>query len=280
MEKEELDFKGALEWFARNFGIDVTRNLQAPSRRPTILRSKKAIVFQKTPQQSEFYPDSEVYEWLIEKCGKVSDIIGISYLESHGISEEAALRFKVRELRDPARAFELLVKTWGKDRIYRCGLAWGASSHPQCLIWNSYALLFPCYEGDVIACIQARMFQCHPKFLNPRGVPKPMFNVNGLQSLRQAETLCICEGIPDAIALESNGIAAVGIMGATSFRAEWVDRLMRFNIVLLGDGDTAGTQFVKTISDAFIGRGKAVQCLSLPKGKDVADTLAEIRSSL
>ena len=85
----------------------------------------------------------------------------------------------------------------------------------------------------------------------------------------------LCEGVPDAIALESQGLAAVGILGATSFRADWVDQFLRFKVVLLGDGDAAGVKFANDISNFFMERGKAVQTMRLPKGKDVADVLAQ-----
>ena len=277
-EKEGLDFKGALEWFARNFAVDVTRQHCGQSRRNCTLTPKKAVVVQTaTPEQQEFSADPELYEWLIGKCASVSSPTGVNYLDTHGISQEGATRFNIRELRDPARAFRKLFEKWGGPRVYRSGVAWGTDGQPERLVWSSHALLFPFSEQGVVNYIQARMFEGAPKFLNPRGVAKAMFNVDRLQKLKPGQLVHLCEGVPDAIALESHGLAAVGILGATSFRADWVDRFLKFKVVVLGDGDAAGAKFAKDISTFFMERGKAVECKPLPKGKDVADVLAQAR---
>jgi len=278
MEKERLDFKSALEWFARNFAVDVTRHDHGQSWRSRPLRPKKAVAVQTaTPEQQEFSADPELYEWLTSKCASVSSPTGVDYLDTHAISQESATRFNIRELRDPARAFSKLVEKWGAQRVYRSGITWGKKGYPELLVWSSHALLFPFYEQGAITYIQARMFEGEPKFLNPGGIAKPMFNVDRLQKLKPGQLVHLCEGVPDAIAVESHGLAAVGILGATSFRADWVDRFLQFKVVVLGDGDAAGAKFAKDISTFFIERGKAVECKPLPKGKDVADVLAQAR---
>ena len=280
MEKEGLDFKSALEWFARNFAVDVTRQYRGQSRRSRPLSPKKAVVVQTaTRDQQEFSADPELYEWLVSKCASVSSPTGVNYLDTHAISQECATRFNIRELRDPARAFRKLVEKWGGSRVYRSGVAWGTDGRPERLVWKSPALLFPFYEQGVATYIQARMFEGVPKFLNPRGVAKQMFNVDRLQKLKPGQLVHLCEGVPDTIALESHGLAAVGILGATSFRADWVERFLKFKVVVLGDGDAAGAKFAKDISAFFLERGKAVQCKPLPKGQDVADVLAQARRS-
>lgn len=280
MEKEGLDFKSALEWFACNFAVDVTRQFRGQSRRGRVVRAKKtATVKAVIPEQQEFTADPELYEWLIGKCASVSSPAGATYLDTHGISQESVTHFNIRELRDPALAFRKLVEEWGEPRVYRSGVAWGTDGHPQRLVWSSHALLFPFYEHGVVTYIQARMFTGEPKFLNPRGVPKPMFNADRLQKLKPGQLIHLCEGVPDAIAVESHGLAAVGILGATSFRADWVDHFLKLKVIVLGDGDAAGAKFAKDVSTFFMERGKAVQCKPLPKGKDVADVLAQARRS-
>lgn len=278
MEKEGRDFKSALEWFAQNFAVDVTQQFRGQSRRGRVVRAKKAVVAQPAiPEQKEFAADPELYEWLIDKCASVSAPAGVNYLDAHGISIETATRFNLRELRDPARAFRELIERWGGQRVYRSGLAWGSSGRPERLIWGSYALLFPCYVQGRITCIQARMFRGERKFLNPRGFEKPMFNVDRLQTLKPGQVVHLCEGAPDAVAMESHGLAAVGILGATGFRPEWVDQFLKFGVVVLGDGDSGGASFAKDVSGCFIARGKAIKCMTLPAGKDVAEVLAQTR---
>ncbi len=227
MEKERLDFRSALEWFARNFAVDVNRQHRGQSRPFRPARARKVVVVQTaTPEQEEFIADPELYEWLVGKCASVSSPAGVNYLDTHAISRESATHFSIRELRDPARAFRRLVEEWGRPRVYRRGVAWGSNGRPDRLVWSSHALLFPFYEQGVVTYIQARMFEGKPKFLNLRGVRKPMFNADRLQKLKPGRLIHLCEGVPDAIAVESHGLAAVGILGATSFRAEWVDHFL------------------------------------------------------
>jgi len=281
MEKEGLDFKSALEWFARNFAVDCRLSFPGQQRRhhkpkPKVIRIDSEARFRR---EQEFVTDPELYAWFISKCARVSSPAGITYLNAHGISKESANNFEIRELRDANYAFCKLVDKWGKERVYRAGIAVGKDGNTQRLIWHSYALLFPFYEQGVVTYIQARMFESEPKFLNPRGLAKPVFNMDRLRSLRAGQLVHLCEGVPDAIALESHGLAAVGILGAASFRADWVDMFLKFKVVLLGDGDVAGAHFDAEISKFFLDRGKVVKSVFVPKGKDVADVLAQGRGA-
>lgn len=279
MESKGVDFGSALEWFSQNFGVTIALH---PRRRPGRARPHKSSTVTRTraakPHEAgEFSADPELYAWLIGKCAIVSSPLGIEYLSLHGISQESAERFNLRELRKPPLALRKLVEKWGEQRVYKSGIAWGKDGHPERLVWGSYALLFPFYENGLVTYIQARMFAGDKKFLNPRGVEKPLFNTDRLCSLPAGYRVHLCEGVPDAIALETRGLVAVGVLGATSFRAAWVDRFLKFKVVVLGDGDAAGDKFAKDISNSFMERGKAVRCMPLPKGKDVADVLAQPR---
>jgi len=276
MEKEGLDFNAALEWFSNNFNADVKRQFRGQRKRTCSIKPNNVMVAP-VQKQSEFFSDPELYTWFVNKCAVVSNPIGVNYLESHGISDEAASRFNLRQMSNPARAFRMLLQQWGDDRVFRSGIAWGRDGKPISLIWGSYALLFPFYDEGKITYIQARMFEKEPKakFLNLRGITKPLFNADRLIGLPAGQTVHLCEGVPDVVSLESKGLIALGVLGATSFRAEWVDRFLKFKVVVLGDGDDGGAKFAKDISKYFMDCGKPVQRMTLPKGKDVSDVLAQ-----
>lgn len=276
MEREGLNFKSAIEWFAQKFDVHCAPQHRA---RPRLASSHGSVKLSSptkaAPKPHEFMADSALYEWLLNKCAKVSSAKGLNYLATHGISIEAAERFNIRELRDPRRAYSKLIEKWGPQRVYASGIANGRDGCPRSMVWGSYSLLFPCYEAGKIVCIQARSFDGRAKFLNLRGVPKPIYNVDKLRGLKPGQLVHICEGAPDATALESHGLVAVGILGATSFRPDWVDLFLKFTVVVLGDGDVAGSKFAKDISHYFIERGKSVKCMPLPEGQDVSDVLAQ-----
>lgn len=276
MEKEGLDFKSALTWFAQNFHVEAGTEYREKRRNVRAVKSKKIARAPEPEAQAEeeFVADSELYDWFIGNCGDVSCQKGIEYLGGHSISIESSKHFHVRELLNPEYALRKLVEKWGEQRVYKSGIALGPNGKPDRLIWGSTALLFPFYEQEEVVYIQGRMLEGKTKFLNLRGVPKPLFNTGRLSDIKAGQLVHICEGVPDAIALESHGLAAVGVLGATSFRTEWVDRFLKLRVVLLGDGDDGGASFVKTISKAFSDRGKAVLVKPLPEGMDVSDVLA------
>ena len=281
MEKEKIDFKAALKWFADNFGVDVRvhgdnrrRPLQPKSENPTVAE-------QVIPQMDvEFAADAELYSWLINHCPMVSSPVGIDYLADHGISQESANRFEVRELRNPKSVFSGLVGKWGEQRVYRSGIAWEKGGKPDRLIWSSPALLFPFSNNGSVVYLQARMLAGDRKYLNPRGIAKPLFNADRLSVLPPGSLIHICEGVPDTLALETHGLAAVGVLGATSFRPNWVDLFSKFKVTLMCHGDAAGEKFATDISNFFRTSGKSLRCVPLPKGKDAADILAKSGGNL
>lgn len=276
------DFKVALEWFAREFSVDVSKYGAKNHRISKGTVKKRPLSVQKqlsgnSCKKREFSADPEVYEWLISNCQSVTAVLGQEYLKNHGIPPEVADRFSIRELRYPSRAFSRMVERWGAERVYRCGLAWGEGGVPERLIWTSYSILFPFKQNDKVYYIQGRLFKGNAKYLSLRGGHPPLYNIERLDSVPLGSTIHICEGIPDAIALESLGLPAVAVLGASSFRAEWVDLFMRYDIVLLPDGDSGGETFFKTISKYFAERGKAIRKINVPIGKDVSDIIAKMR---
>ncbi len=279
MEVLRCDFKGALDWFAREFGIDALQEQDA--RRPR----RKASSFKKSPHMppldakppatdDDFRADPQVYAWMIEKCGEVADAKGIEYLRRHGIPLPVASRFSVRELRSPSRALTRLVREWGATRVLKSGLAWG-DAEPENLIWGSYTLLFPFLQDGKVVYVQGRPFAGKTKFLGLRGVPKPLYNADCLAAIPFGSCIHLCEGIPDALALEAKSLHALAVLGASSFRPEWVDHLLRYDVVVVPDGDSGGEAFLRTVSEAFKKKGKAVRAVRMPEGRDAADVLGE-----
>lgn len=276
----ECDFKEALRWFAREFGISVHLDdcVQGPSHGANLKKrsgtSSSAVGKPQVPSNG-FRADPQVYGWLIEKCGEVADARGSEYLRRHGIPLHVAGRRSVRELCSPARALAQLVREWGAPRVLRSGLAWG-DAVPEKLIWGSYALLFPSLQDDAVIYIQGRLFAGGTKFIGLRGIPKPLYYADRLDSLPSGSRVHLCEGIPDALALEAKGLYAQAVLGASSFRPDWVDRLLRYDVVVVPDGDSGGETFLRTVSKAFRTRGKAVRAVKMPQGRDAADVLGEL----
>ena len=271
MEKEELDFKSTLAWFAKSFGVDVTTNKittqPMPDKLPTATMALSA-------QATGFSTEPELYAWLVENCPAISSAQGMNYLNAHGISLETASRFHLREITNPKIFFDRLVAKWGTQRVYQSGIAWGEHQQAEKLIWDKPALLIPFFQHGAVIYLQARMFAGGRKYLNPRGIAKPMFNGDRLADLPAGGVIHLCEGVPDTLALEAHALAAVGVLGATSFRPEWVERFAKFKVIVLEQGDAAGKKFAADIISFFRTRGKSVEGRQLPAGKDAADIYA------
>lgn len=275
------DFRTTLDWFTAKYNVEAKKHENSVRRkafsRDAVPLSASRLSSSPSHEQRQFSSDPELYSWLMGECGEVKHPSGTEYLESHGISKDVAKRFGVRELCKPRLVFRKLIERWGAKRTFSSGLAWGETGTPERLIWTSYAILFPFSLHSDIGYIQGRRFTGEPKYLNPRGISKPLYNIDRLSSLSAGAVVHICEGVPDALALETQGLAAVAVLGATSFRKEWVKLFMRLDVVLMPDGDRGGETFSRTISGLFLDHGKTVTAVQLPPGMDVADVLGQIR---
>lgn len=275
-----VDFKTATVWLADQFHL---RSLQinrfTPRISATSFSTRRA-----TPSKSvhngvssaDFSPDPEINSWLLSRCGPVSSDVGIRYLKDHGISQNTAERFGLRELTTPDRAFSSLLAKWGASRALRSGLAWSFNGVPKRLIWGSYSIIFPFLENNKVVYLQGRLFAGNRKYINPQGLQKPIFNADRLKSLSVNSRIHICEGVPDALALETFNLPAVAVLGASSFRPEWARLFMPFEIAIMPDGDSGGTVFLRKISAIFRAHGKATLHVALPQGQDVSDVAAGI----
>lgn len=264
-----LEFMDACSWLCRHFGIiGVDAPLNRLARSTSWAARPKPV--NPPPSAPSASPDSELYTWLVAHCGPVKASLGTTYLQAHGISSELALRFGVVELVDPARAYRELERHWGVERIRSAGL----SGIRLALSWSGYALIFPFKFDATTQYLQVRCLQSDRKFFGPSGIPKPMFNSQRLKQLPPGSRLHICEGVPDAIAMEGSGLAAVAILGATSFRSEWVEELLPFDLVGVPDGDAAGEKFMKSLANEFRARSKSIRFVVPPEGMDASDVIA------
>ncbi|WP_169804784.1 CHC2 zinc finger domain-containing protein [Hydrogenophaga taeniospiralis] len=264
-----LAFMEACKWLSGHFGI-IGGDVQSGRRVHTISRAPSPKPSNLPPPATTTNPDPELYTWLVAHCGRVKESLGTAYLLAHGIAPELALKCGVVELVDPARAYRVLEKHWGAERIRSAGL----SGKRRALSWSGYALLFPFNSEEATQYFQIRCLQSSMKFFGPSGIPKPMYNSQRLSQLQTGSLLHICEGVPDAIAMEGAGLAAVAVLGATSFRSEWVDELLPFDLVGVPDGDAAGEKFMKFLAKEFRARSKSIRFAVPPKDMDASDVIA------
>lgn len=265
-----LGFKSACEWLSAQFSISDGRWLRtranAQPRQAKFAQSDAPA----SPPPAE--ADPTVYSWLIKRCGPVTDSRGTDYLNAHGIPVASARAFGVVELKDPARAYQELEREWGQTRLQKSGLV----GQRRALLWSGYSILFPFYANGSVEYVQTRCLESDRKFIGPKGVLKPIFNRTRLEQLRPGQQIHICEGVPDTLALEAIGLYAVGILGATSFRAEWVDEFLPFDLVGVPDADAGGRKFSECLASAFRARSKSIRFVRPPEGMDACDVISKV----
>lgn len=107
-----------------------------------------------------------------------------------------------------------------------------------------------------------------PKYLGLSG-RNHLYNVSAL--FDATDTLCICEGELDALALSMHGVPAVGIPGANNWQSHYRYVLSDFSrIVVLCDGDEPGRGLGKLLQEKVDARP-----VHLPDGMDVSDMLMQ-----
>ena len=103
------------------------------------------------------------------------------------------------------------------------------------------------------------------KYRSPKGVPGSIYMPRGHVPLNTP--LVVCEGEKDALALETVGVAALGVPGSQWLRSSpvWQKLLRRVPVRLfVGDGDAAGMEMVNEWGG-----------VTTPEGIDIADMLRE-----
>lgn len=110
----------------------------------------------------------------------------------------------------------------------------------------------------------------HGKYEGLAGEGTHLYNVRALQMPGTA--IGICEGEIDALVATMSGLPSVGVPGAHNWKP-FYNRLFEDyeRVILLGDGDEAGREFVATLSRNI---NEAVR-RPLPKGEDVNSYVME-----
>ena len=119
-------------------------------------------------------------------------------------------------------------------------------------------------NGSMVQIFERTRHECsRAKYRSPKGVPGSIYMPRGFVPLNTP--LVVCEGEKDALALETMGVAALGVPGAQWLHSSttWQKLLRRLPVRLfIGDGDEAGR---KAVSD-WGG-------VTTPDGMDLCDLL-------
>lgn len=172
-----------------------------------------------------------------------ADAAAQQYLLKRGFTPEIAQRFRLGVVRRPVLGHEHF-----KGRL----------SIPYLTPAGPVNMNFRCIEDHDCKAVEG-----HRKYLKPEGLPSNLFNVLALSE--PGDSICVCEGELDAIALALAGIPAVAVAGANGWQKHFGRCLDDFaKVYVLGDGDDAG----KGLNKKLINDVRAVP-VRMPRGHDV-----------
>ena len=107
------------------------------------------------------------------------------------------------------------------------------------------------------------------------GIERPLFNAEVLSASSPGSAVLICEGVPDVLAAHQLGHQAVGALGVTGFKENWIPLFRGLRVFAVPDMDAPGREFGRKLQHLFAAKGEVVEVLTLAKGKDLAEYLAK-----
>lgn len=208
-------------------------------------------------------------ERFLEVCRQEEQAEGVSYLARRGIDARTMIRAGIAYF--PRRSYRRIMRSmldaFALQELQRSGL-FNDEAH---LTFYRHRLLFPFYSEGRAVYLQARTTASgvEPRWHNMRGVVPSLYNVDALTDKLSGEVVYLVEGFTDTLTLLAHDFAAVGIVGASGFKEEWLAQLARFRPVAALDNDEAGERAATRYQEMFSARGLKLARLSLPS--DVND---------
>jgi DNA primase len=208
-------------------------------------------------------------EKFLEACRREEQTEGRSYLARRGIDAGTMVRAGIAYF--PRRAYRRVMRSmldaFALEELQRSGL-FNAEAH---LTFYRHRLLFPFYSEGRAVYLQARTTASgvEPRWHNMRGAVPSLYNIDALADKVSGEIVYLVEGFTDTLTLMAHGFTAVGIVGASGFKEEWLVLLARFRVVAALDNDEAGERAAARYQEMFAARGLRLSRLRLPS--DVND---------
>jgi DNA primase catalytic core len=270
-----LSYIDAIKWIDSLFGSTYVPTYHYNK---VILNKTKQLIHNSSELSlREIEPDDELYRWFLDNC-KLSDIAR-HYLTQRGLTNNTIEHYEIKDIINPKRALQKTIEKWGVERAIKSGLV-KPKNEQYCerLIWWDQTILLPFKNHERITYIQGRRLKGNtPKYLNLRGITKPLFNLDILNSMKKGEIVYLCEGVFDALSASQIGLNAIGVLGASSFKETWAELFMNFQVVIIPDPDEAGNKFAEKAKIIFHRRGKVVDSIHLPVGQDLSEYLTSGR---
>ncbi len=261
MEKEQVNFKEAIEILARYAGIPLSTNQS----------QKYAHLYEILDLINEEYR-----KFLKSEEGKLY----YDYIVSRGVKPEMILQFQIGAVGD---SFISEKYFQNREELVNIGLIKKKDNFYYDFFRKR--LIFPIHnlEGKIVGFGGRAIDDTKPKYLNSpesyifhKGSLLYGF-YHGIQEIKKTEEVWITEGYLDVIGMHQMGITNVVAPLGTSFTEEHKKILKRYvkNFYLIMDGDRAGRNSALRILLLFYDMINKLKIIFLPEGKDAFDLSRE-----
>jgi DNA primase len=276
-EAEGLDFKGALEFLADRFGVELERESEDP--REAERRQRRERLLALLERMTVYY---ERYLWDSQEAEPAR-----TYLAERGLTEEVLKEFRVGYAPSAwDKALNAARRGGFQNReLYDVGLVQKSQKSGKVYDRFRRRIMFPLADarGRVLGFgARALGSDQQPKYLNTADgeIYHKGKHLYGAHLARphatKVGTVIVCEGYTDVIALHQAGLRnAVGIMG-TALTEDQVGELKKLasTVALALDADTAGQDAMLRAERVAAGKALELRVVPMPDGTDPADLVA------
>ena len=246
------DYGIAKDWLNINFGIvpayDSTKGtLRKESEKIASLKQPKRDLDEEIKSRNRTYTE-------LQKISKGHEKVGNQYLKKRGFEKWVIKGYKFFSIRKDT--FPLLKNTCGVKVLEQTGLIINGK-----FIFSVGSMVIPFYYFDDLVFLQGHNPNNKPKYKNVAVELLFPFHINNLLFDDIGNDLCfIAEGVFDTLSLAQSDTKAIGLIGADSFKSEWVNYFKRREVtpVISLDNDAAGIKASKRIANIFYKEG--IQC--------------------
>jgi DNA primase len=277
-EMEGINFVEAIKYLANKYGIPIQESSDLTNIDQIQAKHEKDSLYILLRFAQEYYTH---VLWQAPEGQQV----GQSYLKERGFTEAIIQKFELGYSLDDWQGFYQYAQQKGytSELLEKAGLI----RHKEEKIYDYFRgrVMFPIHHvsGEVIA-FGARILKPsshQPKYLNSPDNPiyhkgDALYGIyQAKNKIKQADACYVVEGYTDVLTLHLIGIENVVAASGTAFTENQVRLISRFtkNIILLFDGDQAGTNAALRGVDQVLAMGLHVQAIVLPSGED-PDTYA------
>jgi DNA primase len=276
-ETEGLDFKGALEFLADRFGVELERASEDP--REAERRQRRERLLELLERTTVYY---ERYLWDSKEAEPAR-----AYLAERGLGEDVLKEFRVGYAPSAWDAVLNASRRGGfqNRELYDVGLVQRSQKSGKIYDRFRRRIMFPLADsrGRVLGFgARALGSDQQPKYLNTADGEiyhkgKHLYGTHLARAqASKAGVVIACEGYTDVIALHQAGLRnAVGIMG-TALTEDQVGELAKLasTVALALDADRAGQDAMLRAERVAAGRSLELRVVPLPEGADPADLVA------